>query len=192
MPKIPVTASMAPSRPSTPRATVATRASEQGGVHLRGPGPDMKGNPESSPCTVLSRAAAISCGLRLERTTKHRAGWTGCWRNEKNMAAADLRSESGISVFNNANDFSPLFTPNLKWPPMALSMEPKTFTAKRRLTSATWSPSFVVCGEFRPASKWCLPPKVAGRKSVAHGVGGKLVGRNRWCVGKTKESPHRD
>jgi len=60
----------APSNPRTPRATVATRAANRAesisSFHVL----TVKGRLESRPRMAVSSAAAISCGLRRERTAR--------------------------------------------------------------------------------------------------------------------------
>ena len=105
MPKMPVTASIAASRPMTPSATVAARAGNNSSASASGQLCTVMGTFGAMPLRVRSSAAAISLGVRRERTTKTRFVWLALRQRQIHDRLRRLLQVVVFAVFRHAHHF---------------------------------------------------------------------------------------
>ncbi len=175
MPKMPVTASIAPSTPSTPSEIVATRdansalSSDFVQVLM------VNGKPASSLCSVSCREVTSCCGSPFDRTT----------------SVVELVGDCriGINIAGRCSSVSVMYRPfstipttwmrapsALKYLPTASLAEPKTFARKlfihhrhaRRIL-------VVVPGQRSPRQHRCACRlEISWRDAVLHRIGGSI------------------
>ena len=134
---MPVTASIAPSTPRTPKETVAVRAAKSALSSSFCQVISVMGKPASRPRKVSCKGAARFWASPLPRTT-NQVAVAGDWRRGRKKAGR----WSSVSVLYFPSSTTPatwILTPSsvLKYPPIAWATEPKTSRANSRLTTAT-------------------------------------------------------
>ena len=112
MPKMPVTASIAASRPMTPSATVAARAGNSTSSSASGQLCSVIGTFGSMPLSVRCSAAAISFGASRDRTTKTASLCSLCDNGRYTAGCGDSCQVVVLAVLRHAHHFRQLAPQN--------------------------------------------------------------------------------
>ena len=189
MPKMPVTASMAASRPMTPSATVAACAGNSSPCSVTDQLCTVIGTSGSMPLSVRSSAAAISFGASRERITKTIPLWSFCANGRYTTGCGDS-CRSWYLPFSATPTTSVSVPHRMNRCPIA-GISPHIFRAKVWFTIATCGVFSVSCHETSrpPSSRVPAASRYPGDIVNTYGASAALFSLNSVVPGRKTGIP---